>query len=292
MKLIVSSPAGSAPDIVARIVAEKLTAMWGQSVVVDNRGGPSGVVGAIAVARADADGHTFGVMQTAPITLGPLFYKDPQFNAYTDFKPVAMIGIAPLVIAAHPSLPANNMAEFIALAKAQPSKINNGLSLPNSVPHLVGEMISDAAGIKLYNVPYNGAAQATTATIAGDTQVTINALGPIMPHVKAGKLKALAISSPKRLPGYENVPTVGETIPGFSAYGWFAVFAPAKVSDAIADRVNADINNVLARPEVIAQLALGGVYPNGASRKEFAVFVKAEQDRWAAVVKKMGIKPE
>jgi tripartite-type tricarboxylate transporter receptor subunit TctC len=130
------------------------------------------------------------------------------------------------------------------------------------------------------------------ATIAGETQVTINALGPIMPHVKAGKLKALAVTSPKRLPSYESVPTVNETVSGFSAYGWFAVFAPAKLADATADRINADVNAVLSRPDVVAKLAESGIYPDRLARKELSEFIKSEQSRWASLVRGLGIKPE
>jgi len=291
VRLIVSSPIGSAPDIVARIVADKLAPMWGRPLVIDNRGGPTGVVGAAALASADPDGYTFGVLQTAAVALTPVMYKNPQYNV-ADLKAVAMTGTAPLIIVVHPSVPANNIDEFLKLAKSQPGKLNFALSLANSVPHLVGEMMARSAGAQLYNVPYNGAAQATTATIAGDAQMTINALAPIIPHVKSGKLKALGVTSPGRLPGYPDLPAVNETIPNFSAYGWFAVFSPAKVPDAISERVNADVNQVTALPDVTARLAELGIYPKPMSRAQIAEFVKSEQALWGKVVRDMGIKPE
>lgn len=292
VRFIVPAPAGTAPDIVARLVAEKLLPLWGQQVIVDNRGGAGGIPGMSALARSAPDGYTFAVVQTAVITLTPLLFKDPQFNVETDITPIAMMGTAPLIIAVNSGIGVNTLADLVKLAKAQPGKVTFALPLLNSVPHLAGELLSVTAGMKLYAVPFNGSAQSIAATLSGETQMTIDGLAPIVPHTKAGKLKAIAVTSARRLPGYEDVPTVGETFPNFQANGWFGVFAPVKIPDAIAARVNADINTVLRMPDIVARFADLGVYPDPAPRKAVADFVKAERDRWAVAVRDLGVKPQ
>ena len=292
VRFMVPAPAGSAPDIVARLIAEKLVPMWGQPVVVDNRGGAGGIPGMSALVRSAPDGYTFAIVQTAVITLTPLLFKDPQFNVDTDIAAIAMTGTAPLIIAVNPNLGVSNLADLVKLAKSQPGKINFALPLLNSVPHLAGELLSATAGIKLYPVPFNGSPQSIAATIAGETQMTIDGLAPVVPHTKAGKLKAIAVTSDRRLPGYDDLPTVGETFPEFQASGWFGVFAPAKVPEAVAARVNADINTVIRMPDIVARFAELGVYPAPTSRKAVADFVKSEQERWARSVRDLGVKPQ
>jgi tripartite-type tricarboxylate transporter receptor subunit TctC len=205
---------------------------------------------------------------------------------------VATIGTAPMMIAVNPNLGVNNLAEFIKLARSQPGKLNFAPPILNSVPHLAGEMLSSAAGIKLYPIAYSGSGGSVTATMTGESQVTIDGLPALVQNVKAGKLKAIAVTSRQRLPGYEDVPTVSETYPGLEAIGWFNLLAVTNTPPAIIERVNRDINTVLQMPELVAKLAELGVYPTPGSVKDAASFMKAERELWAKVVRDVGIKPQ
>jgi tripartite-type tricarboxylate transporter receptor subunit TctC len=226
------------------------------------------------------------------VTLTPHLFKDPQYNLDTDVTPVATIGTAPMMIAVNPSLGVNTLAEFVRLAKSQPGKLNFAPPIPNSVPHLAGEMLSNAAGIKLYAVTYSGSVGSVTATMTGESQITIDGLPALVQHVKAGKLKALAVMSPKRLPGYEQVPSVSETYPGVVAIGWFNVLAVAKTPPAIIERVNRDINTVIQMPELVARLAELGVYPAPGSVKDAGAFMQSERELWTRVARDAGVKAQ
>lgn len=293
VKFIVTGQAGIAPDIIARVIGEKLTAIWGQPVVVENRVGAGGIPGMAAVKASPPDGYTFGVAQASVITLTPHLYKNPQFDFDMDFTMVANTMSSPLLIAVNPKLGVSTLPEFIQLAKSKPGRIEFAPPLLNSVPHLVGEQISALTGIKMMAVPYNGSGPATVAVIAGNGgEVTIDAPAPLMPNVREGKLKAIAITSVKRLPGFEGVPTVSETIPHFEATGWFGIIAPAKVPQAIVERVNRDINTVIQMPDVVGRFAPLALFPAPGTQPEVAAFVKADRERWARVVRDMGVKPE
>lgn len=293
VKFVVSAPAGTAPDIVARVVGEKLSAMWGQQVVVENRVGAGGIPAMVALKTAAPDGYTFGVVQASVVTLTPHLFKDPQFNFDTDLVTVSNIMSSPLLVTVNPALGVSTLPEFVRLAKTRPGQINFALPLLNSVPHLVGEQISSLTGIKMLAVPYNGTAASIVAVVAGEGgNITIDAPAPLMPHVRSGKLKAIAITSPTRLPGFEGIPTVAETIPNFQASGWFGLIAPAKMPEAIVTRVNRDINTVIQMPDVVARFAPMALFPAPGSQAAAAAFVKSDRERWAGVVRDLGIKPE
>ena len=292
VRFIVPAPPGTAPDIITRLVADKLTPLWGRQIVVDNRPGAGGNVAMAAFVKAEKDGHTFASVMATVVTLTPHLFKEKQYNLDSDVVPVATIGTSPMMVAVNPGLGVNTLDDFIKLAKSQPGKINFAPPLLNTVPHLAGEMLSNAAGIKLYPIAYNGSVPAVTATITGESQITIDGLPPLVPQVKAGKLKAIAVTSEKRLPGYENLPTVSETYPGLVAIGWFSLLAPSGTSAALVDRVNKDVNTVIQMPEIVARFADLGVYPDPGSPKAAADFIKSERALWAKVVKDAGIQPQ
>ncbi len=292
VKFIVPLPAGSAVDIVARIVGENLTPAWGQGVVIENRAGAGGIPAMSAFVRSPADGYTFALVVATVATLTPHLYKNPQYNLDTDVVPVATIGTSPMMIAVSPSTGVTNFADFVKLAKSQPGKLNFAIPLPNSTPHLAGEMVSAAAGMKLHVVPYNGSTAAVTSALAGESQVLVDGLPALVPHIKAGKLRAIAVTSRQRLPGYEQVPSVSETYPGVQAIGWFNLLAVKGTPQAIIDKVNADINTVLKMPDVVARLADLGVYTTPGSVKDAADFMASERQAWAKTVKELGLQPQ
>ncbi|NDZ18005.1 hypothetical protein C7T35_08430 [Variovorax sp. WS11] len=292
VKIVVPTPPGTGPDIVARLCAEKLSAMWGQPVIVDNRAGAGGIPAMSALARA-GDGHTFGVMPTAVIALTPHLFRNPQFDVDRDVVTVSNIVISPLLLVATPSLGVSTLPALVELARRKPGGVKFALPQLNSVPHLTGEMLSAATGMKMLSVPYNGSAASITATIAGEGgQVTIDSPAPLMGHIQSGRLRAIAVMSSKRLPGLDHVPTVAETVPNFEAAGWFALFAPAKTPAQVTTRVNQDVNHVLQMPDVTARLAELGLQPAPGSQAGATRFVKAERERWAKVARDMGLQPE
>ena len=292
VRIVVPYPAGVPPDIIARLVADKLAAMWGQGVIVDNRPGAGGIAGMSGFVRTPADGYTLALIAASTLTLTPQLFKDPQFNVDRDVASIAMVGASPMMIAVNPASGVNTLPEFIKLVKSQPGKVNFAVSLVNSVPHLTGLMLNRAAGIELYSVPYNGSVAAVTATVAGDALVTIDGLPSLVQQVKAGRLRALAVTSRERLPGFENLPAVVEILPGFESIGWFGMFAPAGVPAAVIDKVNADMNRVMQMPDIVSRFADLGVYPKPGSVKAMSDFLQAERVLWRKVVQDAGIVPQ
>jgi tripartite-type tricarboxylate transporter receptor subunit TctC len=203
-----------------------------------------------------------------------------------------MIGTSPMMLTVNPGLGVNSVADLVKMAKAQPGKLNFALPLLNSVPHLAGEMLGAAAGVKFYPVAYNGSVAAVTATMTGESQLYIDGLPPQVAQVRAGKLKALAVTSTNRLPGFESLPTLSESYPGLKAIGWFGVLAPAGTSAAVVSKVNADITRAILIPEVVQRFADLGVYPEPGSPQAAAEFMKAERTLWAKAVRDAGIKPQ
>jgi len=292
VKFIVPAPPGMAPDIITRLMTDKLVALWGKQIIVENRPGAGGIPAMSAFVRSAPDGYTFALPMATVVTLTPHLFKSPQYNLDTEVTPVATIATAPMMIAVNPNLGVDNLADLVKLAKSQPGKLNFAPPILNSVPHFAGEMLSAAAGIKLYPVAYSGSVGSVTATMNGESHVTIDGLPALVQFVKAGKLKAIAVTSPRRLPGYEQVPTVGETYPGVLAIGWFNLLAVANTPPAIIERVNRDVNTVLQMPEIVARFADLGVYPTPGSVKDAADFMRAERELWAKVVRDIGVKAQ
>ena len=289
IRIVAPYPAGVPPDIIARLMADKLAQIWGQGVIVDNRPGAGGIAGMSNFVRSPNDGYTLAIVPASAVTLTPHLFKDPQFSVDRDLTMVAMVGTGPMMIAVNPAVPAQTLAEFIKFAKAQPGKVNFAATLLNAVPHLTGLMLNRSAGIEMYTVPYNGSVPAVTATVAGEAQVIIDGLPSLVQQVRTGKLRALAVTSEKRLPGFETVPTASESVPGFGALGWFAMLAPAGTPAAVIEKVNADVNRVAQMPDIVSRMADLGIYPRPGPVKAANDFLQSERALWKKVVQDFNV---
>lgn len=272
LKMIVPAQAGAAPDVVARLLADRLATALGQGVIVDNKPGAGGIPGVSALVRSANDGYTIGFIPAAMATITPLVYKNLPFNVDTDLQPIATVGISPLILVTQASNGINSLSDLAKNAKANPGKLNFAAPQPNSLPHLAGEMVSKAGNMGLFTVPYPGPPAAITAVLAGDATLTADGLPSLVQHIKAGKLRALGVTSAKRLPGFDDIPTVAETYPGYEAIGWFQIFVPSGTPSPVIEALNREINKITQSPDLVARLGELGVYPrqdNIGSAKEF-----------------------
>lgn len=291
VRLIVPAAAGAAPDVIARLVADKLGAAWGQTVIVDNRPGAGGIPGMSALARSANDGYTLGFVPAAMGTITPLVYKNPQFNPDTDLTTVATVGTSPLLLVANANSGIKTLDDLAKHAKANPGKVNFAAPQPNSLPHLAGELVSKNGGMGLFTVPYPGPPAAVTAVIAGDAAVTADGVPGLLPHIKSGRLRALAVTSAERVPGID-APPVADTLPGYDIVGWFQILAPAGTPNAVIERVNADLNKVTAQPDVVARFAELGIYPRRDDVAGARAFWVTQQKLMKKLVADLGIQPQ
>jgi tripartite-type tricarboxylate transporter receptor subunit TctC len=290
---ILSQPAGSSPDISARLVADGLSKTWSQQVVVDNRPGGQNVIGAQAAAKSPADGYNYYFATTAALVSNPLTFKSLPYDPERDFVPVAMIGKSPMVIAVNNSVPARSIAELIALDRKDPGKLAAANEGTKTFGGMMSQLLNVATGMRLLQVPYNGVAPALQDTVAGRTQVVLVSSAAMSPFIKRGDLRPIAVTSGKRVTGLESVPTMAESHPGFEYVGWFALVAPAGTPEAIVRKVNADVNAVLAQPEVQKRLLeLGAINEGPGTPEQLAQFLKDERARWAKLVKDINLQPE
>lgn len=291
VRMIVPAGAGAAPDVIARIVGEKLAAAWGQGVVVDNKPGAGGIPGMSALAKAAPDGYTIGFVPAAMGTITPLVFKNPQFNPDTELSSAATVGISPLMLAVPASSAIHSVADLARTAKANPGKLNFAAPQLNSLPHLAGEMVNKAGAMGLFTVPFRAPPEAVTAVLSGDATLTIDGVPGLLQHVKSGRLRAIGVTSAKRLPGID-VPAVAETYPGYEAIGWFQIIVPAGTPQAVIDRINADVNRITATPEVTARLAEMGVYPRQDSVAAARSFFDEQQTAMKRLVMDLGIQAQ
>ena len=290
---ILSQPAGSSPDISARLVADGLSKTWKQQVVVDNRPGGQNVIGAQAAAKSPADGYNYYFGTTAALISNAFTFKSLPYDTERDFVPVAMIGKSPLVIAVNNSVPAKSIAELVALDKKEPGKLAAANEGTKTFGGMMSQLLNVATGMQLLQVPYNGVAPALQDTVAGRTQVVLVTSAAMSPYIKRGELRPIAVTSGKRVTGLESVPTMAESYPGFEYVGWFALVAPTGTPDAIIRKVNADVNAVLAQPEVQKRLLdLGAINEGPGTPEQVAQFFKDERARWAKLVKDIKLQPE
>ena len=293
VKFILSQSPGTSPDITARLLADRLSRLWPQPVVVENSPGGPNVVGSQAAARSAPDGYTFFYATTAAIVSNPYTFKSLPYDPAKDFVPVAMIAKSPMVVAVNPSVPAKSLAELVALDKAQPGKLAAANEGTKTFSGLMSQMLNKTAGIQLLQVPYAGVSPAIQDTIAGRTQVVLVSSAAMLPFLKRGELRPLAVTAGKRVRGLEDVPTLAETYPGFEYVGWFALLAPTGTPAGIVQRVNRDMDRVLADPEVAQRLYDLGLINEGAGTAEsLNDFLRAERERWAKLVKDIGLQPE
>jgi tripartite-type tricarboxylate transporter receptor subunit TctC len=285
IKIVVPFPAGGTSDVLARMLGVKLTEAWGQPVVVENRPGSSGNLGADIVAKSAADGYTFALMDVGNLVISPALYKLP-FNVQTDFAPVSMVAYSPHLLVVSSKVPANTTAELITYAKAQKGKMNFAAAAGmGSAAHLAGVVFAKRSGIEWGYVPYKGGAQAMTDLIGAQVDVTFNGMVATYPHVKAGKIKLIAVSSNKRHAQLGDVPTVAETLPDFLTGSWQGLLAPAGTPKPILDKMHAEVLKITAMPDVKERLVILGAEPSAMSSNDFAKWMSREIPAMAKIVK-------
>jgi tripartite-type tricarboxylate transporter receptor subunit TctC len=293
VKFILSQAPGTSPDITARFLADRLARLLGQPVVVENRPGGQNVIGAQAAAKAPADGYSYFFATTAAIVTNPLTFKSLPYDPEREFVPVAMIAKSPMVVAVNPAVPAKTLAELVALEKSLPGRLAAANEGAKTFSGMMSLMLNQTAGMRLLQVPYSGVSPAIQDTIAGRTQVVLVSSAALLPFLKRGDLRPLAVSAGKRVRGLEEVPTLAESYPGFEYVGWFALLAPAGTPAGIIQRVNRDLDRVLADPEIAQRLYDFGLVNEGAGTPEsLNDFLRAERERWAKLVKEIGLQPE
>jgi tripartite-type tricarboxylate transporter receptor subunit TctC len=292
VRLIVPFPPGTAPDVTARLLADRLSQGWGQGVVVENRAGAGGIPGMVAAARSAPDGYTIAFVPAAAATLNQHLFKNPQYGMDADFVPVGFVGMSPFMVVVNANSDVKSLADLARVAKTSQNKVNFAAAQLNSMPHLTGEMMARSGGFDFFTVPYAGSQAAVTALLAGDAAITIDGLPGVVEHVKGGKLRALAVTSDKRLPGYEQVPTVGETFKGFEAQGWFGLFAPAGTPAPIVAAINAETNKALAHPELVKRYADMGIYPRPGTPAALRDFLAQQQNLLKGWVTELKLQPQ
>jgi tripartite-type tricarboxylate transporter receptor subunit TctC len=280
--IIVPFPPGGGADALARIMTPYLNRIWGEPVIVENKPGASGQIGAELVATAAADGYTLMMSSTASLT---------EKNVGR-FAPVTLVSASPYVIVVNPRVPARNIAELIAYAKGNPGKLTFGSSGPGAASHLSAELFKSLAGVDLLHVPYKGTGQAVTDLLAGQIDLMFAPAQTVMQHVQAGKLKALAVTSAKRSATMPDLPAAAEALPGFEAIGWFGLLAPAGTPKAVVAKISADANRVLADPEVKQKTLALGAETSGNTPEQFAKFIRDDQAKWSGIMRAKGIAPE
>jgi tripartite-type tricarboxylate transporter receptor subunit TctC len=292
IRVIVGFPAASGADITARIVAAKLGELLAQQVVVDNRPGAGSNIAADIAAKSPPDGYTLFI-GTVANTINATLYSKLPFDFQRDFVPVTLASAAPNVLVVHPSVPAKTVAELVALAKSRPGQLNFASSGTGTAPHLSGELFNAMAGVKVMHVPYKGSPQAVTDLLAGEVALMFSPSSSVLPHVKAQRLRALAVTTAARLPSLPELPTVAESgLKGYETVTWFGFVAPAKTPPAIVSKLNAEIGKVLAMPDVRQQFAVQGIETLGGTAEQFTAYIRDEIAKWAKVIKLSGARAD
>ena len=291
IRLVVPFPPGGSLDVVARAIGQKLTEAWGQPVVIDNRPGAGGNIGADLVAKSAADGYTIleGALSTHAVNVS--LYSKLPYDPVKDFAPITLVAITPNVLVVNPSFPVNSVPELVAYAKAHPGALSFGSGSNGSAGHLAGELFKTEAGVDMVHVPYKGGAPALQALLAGDTQLMFDNLANSTPQLKAGKLKALAVTTAKRSALAPELPTLAETgLPGFDIYTWWGFMAPAGTPKEIVARWNAEVKRILGTPEMKAFFAQQGAEPAASTPEQFSALIRNEIPKYAKIIRASGAK--
>ena len=292
VKFVVPFPPGQAADIFARLMAEKLTDMWKQQVIVENKAGGSGIPATDSVKIAPPDGYTLMVVSSGTFGVNPSLFPDLPYKPLTDFLPISNIFLVPLVIVAHPSLPVNSLAELIALAKKEPGQLSYASAGPGTSQHLSMELFKLKAGLDIVHIPYKGSGPAMSDLLGGHVKLMMDSTAAALNHIRDGRIKALAVTTAKPAPPpLDKIPTIAATIPGFNAAGWSGLAAPARTPLEIVAKVNKDMQTLLNDEAVIKQIEARAAMPAPGSPIQFAEFIKNEIDTWGAVVRATGTKP-
>ena len=292
IRIIVGAPPGGANDTIARIVAQRMDGL-GQPVIVENRTGAAQMIAAEMVAKAPPDGHTLLIASQTILAVVPIINKVTTFDPLKDFAAVTLIGSTPLVLVVSPALPANTVRELIALAKARPGELNFGSGGVGTTPHMAGELFAMMAGVKLQNISYKGEQPALTDMLGGQLPMMFSNVSAAMPHVKSGKLRGLAVTSAARIDGAPGLPTVAEAgLPGYETATWLGIVAPAATSREVVAKINAEIQRVMALPEVREKLIAQGLTLSGGTPEQFGAYIRSEHAKWGNLIKDAGIKAE
>ena len=291
VRIVVPSSPGGGTDILARVIAQKLTESLGQQFVVENRPGAGQVIGIEAVARAAPDGYSL-LMAASAIVINEVMYAKPPYDTLRDFAPVTLVASLPNILVVHPTLPVKSVRELIVLAKAHPGQLNYSSAGSGTSPHLSMELFRIMAGLTLTHIPYKGTGPATVDLVAGQVQLSMPNVLTALPQIKGGKVRALGVTGAKRATGLPDIPAIAESLPGYEAIQWYGVLAPAGTSREIVARLQSEIARILVLPEVKERLAADGADAVGNRPEEFATYIRAELAKWGKVVKTGGIKFE
>ena len=293
IRFVVPYVPGGNTDILSRLLGQKLNEAWRQQVIIDNRPGAAGTVGAELVARAPADGYTIIMGSFGNIIVANSLYKNLKYDPLKDFAPVALVSLPPGVLVENPAVPAQNVRELIAYAKSNPGRLNYGSPGSGAWNHLFFELFNTSAGVSIVHVPYKGIAPAVVDLLGGQVQLAMSAFPTALPHVRSGKLRALAVTSAKRSGLMADVPTIAESgLPGYEAAGWFGVLAPAGTPPSVVTKLNTEINRILELPEVKASLASDGAEPAGGSPAQMADSARAASIKWGKIIRELNIRTE
>jgi tripartite-type tricarboxylate transporter receptor subunit TctC len=291
--MVVGFSPGGGTDILARIVAQKLSEAWGQPVVVENRPGASATIGADLVAKAPPDGYTLSMGQLTPNAIAPALMPKLPYNAARDFIPIILVGTSPNILVVNPSVPAKDVAELAALARSKPGKLTYASSGQGSLQHIAAEMFKSAAGADIVHVPFKGSSQAVVDLMSGQVDMNFDSIPAVIQHVKAGKLRAIAVTAAKRASAFPDLPAIAESgYPDYDLTSWWGIFAPAGTPSEIVAKVHRDTLAVLQNAEVKERFAGLSVDPGGGSSREFADYVRQEIAKYDALVKRLNIKTE
>jgi tripartite-type tricarboxylate transporter receptor subunit TctC len=291
IRFVVPFPPGGAADVVARLLAQRMSESLGKQVVIDNRGGASTIIGSEIVARAVPDGYTI-LMGTTALAINPSLYAKLPYDTVRDFAPVTQVGSTPLVLVVGTALPVSNVKDVIALAKAKPGQLNFASSGNAGPSHLAGELFKVSTATDMVHVPYKGSGIALPALLGGQVQLMFATLPSAMPLVKSGQLKAVAVTSAARTRALPDLPAIAETVRNFEAVAWYGIVAPAKTPRNIIDTLHRHVGAILARADFRERLAVDGTEPKSGTPQEFAAYIRSETDKWALVVKRSGAKAD
>jgi len=293
IRFIAPFPPGGATDTLCRLLAQKLSESLGQPITVDNRPGASGNIGHELAMKAPADGYTMLLSNSSTLTTNPHLFKQLPFDPQSDFAPVSLVATAGQVLVVHPSVPAANVAELIALAKARPGQLNFGSGGKGIQSHISGEMFRSMSGVNIVHVPYKGTVQAVADLVAGQLQMVFADMVPAMPHIKSGRLRPLAVTTAERSPALPDVPTMVEAgVPGYVATLWWAVMLPKAAPEPIVGRLNAELGRMMAQPEVRERYAALGMNPAHSTPRAVSELIRSDTRKFGAILKTAGIEPE
>ena len=292
VRIIVPFPPGQAADIFARLLADRLTEVWKQQVIVYNKGGGGGIPGTETGKVATPDGYTLMVVTSGTFGVNPSLYTDLPYKPLVDFKPIARFIAGPLVIVAHPTFPANTLAELIALAKKEPGRLSYASAGPGTAQHLSMELFKLRAGVDIEHIPYKGSGPAMSDLLGGHVKLMMDSTASSLTPIRDGRIKAFAVTTARRAPApLDTIPSIGETVPGYDSAGWVGLAGPAKIPDEIVIRVNADVNALLRDPAIARQFEERASVPTPMTPADFATFIDHDMATWAEVVKATGAKP-